>query len=395
MNIPYGRQFIDESDIHAVVETLKSDFMTQGPKVAEFEQVVAEYHGCKYAVAFSNGTAALHACYYASEIKIGESFITSPITFAATANAGLYVGAVPKFVDISLETYNLDIKLLDGVLTEDVKVVTPVSFAGYPVDLKSIREIIGEDRVLIHDAAHAIGAKFDGRNIVDYADMTVLSFHPVKHIACGEGGMVLTNSKEYYDKLILFRTHGITKNTEQLSKIDGPWYYEMLELGYNYRLTDMQSALGITQMEKLDHSLYKRNMIAREYIRLLNELNWIILPDVVSDLNWLDEEIYFDLDKKPEVLHSYHLFPIRLDESVNRKDFYEYLRSKSIFSQVHYIPVHTLPYYQDNFGFSYGDFPNAESFYNSEISLPMFPTLTEEEFNYIITVIKEYPISNE
>lgn len=388
--IPYGTQFIDQKDIDTVIETLKSPFMTQGPKVAEFEQSVASFLGAKYAVAFSNGTAALHACYYASGIKKGETFLTSPNTFVASANGGLYVGAKPGFVDIDEQTYNMDLDKLKTALTDDVKVVTPVSYAGYPVNLKKVREIVGPERVIIHDAAHAIGAKIDNQNIVDFADMTILSFHPVKHVATGEGGMVVTNSKELYHKLKRFCTHGITKEASELQNNEGPWYYEMQELGYNYRLTDLQAALGVTQLNKLNQSLYKRNRIAEKYDQAFSEIEWLKTPKEISPISeWIDNIDVNEIEAV-ENLHAYHLYPIQVEAGVSRERLFNYLRENNIFVQVHYIPVHLQPYYQEKFGFKAGDFPIAESFYSKEISLPMFPTLTDEEQAYVIRKIKEF-----
>ena len=391
--ISYGRQFIDEDDIQTVIETLKSDYMTQGPKIKEFEDKVAKYHGCKYAVAFCNGTAALHAAYYSVGLKRNEEFITSPITFAASGNGGLYLGGIPKFVDIDKDTYNIDINKLSEAITEKTKVITPVSLAGYPVDLKAIREIIektGKDIKIIHDAAHAIGALREGRNIIDYADVTILSFHPVKHVTTGEGGMVLTNSEEYYKKLSLFRTHGITRDSKELLENQGAWYYEMQDLGYNYRITDMQCALGITQMNKLNRSIYKRNQIAKFYEEKLKDIEWLKLPLGYFSKDWLEEEKYKDLKEKPENINSYHLFPILLENTEERKRFFDYMRENNIFVQVHYIPLHLMPYYRKKFGFKKGDFPVAENYYSREVSLPMYPTLTKEELEYIIKVIKEF-----
>lgn len=393
--ISYGRQYIDEADVKAVVETLQSDYMTQGPKVKEFEDKVAKYHGCKYAVAFCNGTAALHGAYYAVGLKEGDEFITTPITFAASGNGALYLGGIPRFVDIDKDTYNMDITKLKGNITEKTKVITPVSLAGFPVDLKAIREIInetGKDIKIIHDAAHAIGAKRDGRNIVDYADVTILSFHPVKHVTTGEGGMVLTNDEEYYKRLCLFRTHGITRNPEELIENHGAWYYEMQDLGYNYRITDMQCALGITQMDKLDNSLYKRNQIAKYYEEELKDIEWLKLPLGYFSKEWLDDKKYEGLKEKPENLNSYHLFPILLENSEERKRFFEYMRENNIFVQVHYIPLHTMPYYKEKYGFKKGDFPVAEDYYSREVSLPMYPTLSKEELEYIIKKIKLFKI---
>ena len=391
--ISYGRQYIDEVDIKVVLETLQSDYMTQGPKVKEFEDKVAKYHGCKYAVAFCNGTAALHGAYYAVGLKEGDEFITSPITFAASGNGALYLGGVPKFVDIDKDTYNIDTTKLKENITNKTKVITPVSLAGYPVDLKAIREIIdetGKDIKIIHDAAHAIGAKRDGRNIVDYADVTILSFHPVKHVTTGEGGMVLTNDEEYYKRLCLFRTHGITRNPKELIENHGAWYYEMQDLGYNYRITDMQCALGMTQIDKLDNSLYKRNQIAKYYEEELKDIEWLKLPLGYFSKEWLHDKKYESLREKPENLNSYHLFPILLKNSEERKRFFDYMRENNIFVQVHYIPLHTMPYYKEKYGYKKGDFLIAENYYKREVSLPMYPTLSKEELEYIVKKIKKF-----
>lgn len=391
--ISYGRQYIDKKDIEAVIETLQSDYMTQGPKVKEFEDKVAEYHGCKFAVAFCNGTAALHAAYYAVGLEKGDEFITSPITFAASGNGGLYLGGIPKFVDVDKNNYNIDINKIEKAITGKTKVITPVSLAGYPVDLKAIRKIIentGKDIKIIHDAAHAIGALRENRNIVDYADVTILSFHPVKHVTTGEGGMVLTNDENYYKKLCLFRTHGITKNPDELEENQGAWYYEMQELGYNYRITDMQCALGITQMSKLDKSLYERNKIADYYDNELKDLKWLTLPINYFEKEWLKDEKYKDLKIKPENLNSYHLYPVLLKDPVERKNFFDYMRENNIFVQVHYIPLHLMPYYKKNYGYKKGDFPVAEDYYSREVSIPMYPTLTKEELDYILEIIKKF-----
>lgn len=390
-NIPYGKQNLEEDDLQAVIEVLKSDWLTQGPTINKFEKEVAKYHKCKYAVAFSNGTAALHGAYFVStKTPLGKKhkqidnhierweFITSPITFAATANAGLYCGGTPQFVDMDMNTYCIDINLINDAITENTRVIAPVSYAGYPVDIKAIKQLakVKENNVcIIHDACHAIGAVRKGAGIADYADMTVLSFHPVKHIATGEGGMVLTNNKDYYDRLMMFRTHGITKEEEFLSvKNSGPWYYEMQELGYNYRLTDIQAALGISQMKKLDRSITERNRIAGIYNNAFNELKWITTPPRID---------------AAQGLHSYHLYPVCLQKDISRKEFFEYMRYNNIGVQVHYVPVHLHPYYKRNFGFSPNQFKTAESFYDSEVSIPMYYGIKEDELNHVLdTIIK-------
>ncbi|MGM0509044.1 MAG: UDP-4-amino-4,6-dideoxy-N-acetyl-beta-L-altrosamine transaminase [Fusobacteriota bacterium] len=389
--IPYGTQNIDKTDINEVVETLKSDYLTQGPKIKKFEKAVADYHNCKYAVAFSNGTAALHGAYFASGLQKGDEFITSPLTFAASSNGGLYLGGIPRFVDINPNSYNIDLLQLEEKISKKTKIITPVSYAGFPVNLEKISKISKKHNIkIIHDAAHAIGAKKDGKNIIDYADMTILSFHPVKHVATGEGGMVLTNNKKYYEKLKEFRTHGITKDPEKLDKNPGDWYYEMQSLGYNYRMTDIQASLGITQMKKLNKSIYKRNLIAKKYEEELANLSWLDLPTNKFKKDWLKDKSFENLNKKPKNLNSYHLFPVLLKDPKDRKPFFDYMRKNKIWVQVHYIPVHTMPYYKKKFGFKKGDFPNAERFYQKEVSIPMYPSITNSQLTYVIDTIKNF-----
>lgn len=415
--IPYGKQYIDQSDIDAVTEVLESDWITQGPKIREFEDAVAKYHNCKYAVAFSSGTAALHGAYYVStKFPFGKKqntirdlnsflswgrpstkdfdqfceqyweFITTPLTFAATANAGLYCGGAPKFVDIDMSTYCIDIEQIEDMITEDTRVITPVSYAGYPVDIKTIRELpkVKENKIcIIHDACHAFGAIREGHGIADFADMTILSFHPVKHICTGEGGMVLTNNEDYYKKLLLFRSHGITKNKEDFkSELDGDWYYEMQELGYNYRITDMQCALGLSQLKKIDQFLYKRNQIAKMYEEDLKEIEWIKTPPGF-DLSWINNIEYENLKEKPENLHAYHLYPILLDEKVNRKEFFDHMRKNGIGVQVHYVPVEKLPVYE-----KFVRCQKSISFYRREISVPIYYLLGGDELKIIFNLIK-------
>lgn len=382
-NIPYGKQDITEKDIEAVVKALKGELITQGNIVPEFEEKLAKYHDVKYAVLFSNGTAALHGAYYALGVKEGDEVISSPITFVASTNAGIYQGATPKFVDIDEHNYCIDLHKLKDAINDKTKVITLVSYAGYPVDIKKIREIIKDtDIKIIHDAAHAIGAKRDNDGICKYADMTMLSFHPVKHITTGEGGAILTDSKEYYEKLIMFRSHGITRNRDYMQKDDGPWYYEMLELGYNYRITDICSALGISQFERIEENLLSRQKIAKKYFEELKNISDITLPKY--------EFMPEDTKTLPDSFNSYHLFPILLKDEEQRKEFYSYMRDNNIFVQVHYYPVHLQPYYKEHYGFKEGDFPISENFYKREISLPMYMTLKEEEQNYVIDTIKNF-----
>ena len=386
--IPYGRHNIDDDDIKAVIETLKSDFMTQGPKVAEFEDKVAKYHKCKYAVAFSNGTTALHGAYFASGIGEGDEFISPAMTFVSSSNAGIYMGAKPILCDISMDTYNIDIEQIFCKITDKTKVITAVSYAGKPVDIKVIRQQLQElqkEIVIIHDAAHAIGSKYEGANVCDFADMAMLSFHPVKHVATGEGGIILTNNKTFYDRLTLFRTMGITKSPELMTECHGDWYYEMQSLGNNYRLTDLQCALGISQMNKVEASIRRRNEIATIYDEELKDIP-LLTPKNNFCRNWVKGG---DMSQEKNI-HSYHLYPVLLQENADRKHFFDYMRENNVMVQVHYIPINFMPYYKENFGYKTGDFKNAENFYWREVSLPMFPALTESQQSYVIDVIKKY-----
>ncbi len=373
--IPYGRQNIDEEDIKAVIEALRSDWITQGPRVEEFEARVAENCGARYAVAFNSGTSALHAAMYAAGIEAGDEIITTPLTFVATANAALYVGARPVFVDIDENTYCIDIEGIEEVITSRTRAIVPVDYAGYPVDMKRIREIADKHNlVVIEDAAHALGAEREGEKVGSQADMTMFSFHPVKHITTGEGGMIVCNNPDYYRRLKLFRSHGITKEVECLKANDGPWYYEMQELGYNFRITDIQCALGISQMNKLDKFLEERRLLAGKYDQAFNDVNYLHTPPTPP----------------PDSSHAYHLYPLLLAADINRKDFFTYLREHNIAVQVHYIPVHLQPYYRRHFGYKPGDFPKAESFYAQEISLPLFPGLTREQQEYVIKMVTSF-----
>ncbi len=397
--IPYGRQTIDESDVQAVLSVLQSDWLTQGPVGKEFEEAVAAYHGCRYAVSFCNGTAALHGAYHVSktacfgkdQAPLAEqdsfSFITTPITFAASANAGLYCGGQARFVDIDPTTLNLDLTQVEAAIDDTTRVITPVSYGGYPVDLQRLRalpKVQAQNLCIIHDACHAIGAKVGGNSIVDFADMTVLSFHPVKHLCTAEGGMVLTNNVAYYEKLMRFRTHGITKNpSEFIADSHGDWYHEMQELGHNYRLTDLQAGLGLSQLQKLNQSIYRRNEIAEMYDIALQELSWIKLPPRF-DRSWLQDTAFQELNRRPDNLHSYHLYPIQVEKGVDRKALFDHLRQHGIGVQVHYLPVTMHPYYNQPTP------PQANAYYNSTISLPMYHHLTTAEVAYVIDTIKAF-----
>ena len=377
-DIPYGRQQIDQGDIDAVIKTLKSDFLTQGPKVEEFEKAFANYVGSKYAVAVSNATAGLHISNLALGVNEGDRVITTPITFAASANASRYCGAEVWFADIDPETYLLDIKsvekLLQGKPTGFFKGIVLVDFAGLPVNLEGFRKLADQHGLwIIEDAAHAPGGYFiDSKGYQNkcgngrYADCAVFSFHPVKHIACGEGGMVTTNDSKLYELLKLYRSHGITK--DNMSEDHGGWYYEMQTLGYNYRLTDMQAALGISQLAKNPKGLIRRNEIADKYKNAFknSKIKFQTLP----------EDSY----------HAHHLFVI---EIADRKGLYDYLKEHNIFAQIHYIPLHTLPYYKE-IGYGDADLSNAENYYKQCISLPMYPSLMDEEQDYVIQKVMEY-----
>ena len=372
--IPYGRQQIDENDLKAVLETLKSDFLTQGPKVKEFENKFAKYIGVKYSVAVSNATAALHISVLAKSLKKNDAVITSPITFAASANCIRYSGGQVWFADIDPDTYLLSFESTKALIESKprgfFKGIIPVDFGGLPVDLEKFRDLANKHGLwIIEDACHAPGGHFiDSKGIkqmcgnCEYADFGIFSFHPVKHIACGEGGMITTNSKEMYERLIMLRSHGITKN--RMRKNDGPWYYEMKELGFNYRLTDIQSSLGITQLAKNINGVERRNEIAKKYKEAFTEkFKFQVLP----------KNFY----------NAHHLFVI---ESEKRKELYDFLNENNINAQIHYIPIHTFPYYK-KIGYKNANLINAENYYSKCISLPMYPSLKDEEQDYIINKV--------
>lgn len=364
MIIPYGRQSVTEEDIQAVVDVLRSDYLTTGPKVAEFEKKVADYVGAKYAVAIANGTAALHAACFAAGIGEGDEVITTPITFAASANCVLYCGGKPVFADINPKTYNISPKEIEKKITDKTKAVIPVHFTGQPCDMERISEIAKRHNlVVIQDGAHALGADYRGQKIGSIGDMTIFSFHPVKHITTGEGGMIVTNSEEYYRRLVLFRTHGITRDGNMLLKNEGDWYYEQRVLGYNYRITDIQCALGISQLMRLDAFIVKRRRLVERYNAAFAENPKIKVPFVTEGCN-----------------SSWHLYIIQVNE---RKRVFDKLRAAGIGVNVHYIPVYRHPYYQEN---GYQDFycENAENLYEHIISLPLYPDLTDEQQDYVI-----------
>lgn len=369
--LPYGHQSISDEDIDAVVSVLRGDWLSQGPSVEEFEKTVAQYLGVENAVSFSNGTAALHGAMYVSGVQAGKSTLTTPMTFAATSNAALYCGGTPLFADIDPETLCLDPKSAEEVLNKhDVRVIAPVSFAGYPVDLAPFREMARKKgSVLIEDGCHALGGERDGRKIGFEADMTVFSFHPVKHITTCEGGMVVTNNSHYAQALRRFRSHGIVKDPALFTRpYAGGWDTDMQELGYNYRLTDVASALGTSQMKRLDGFITRRREIATQYRELLKDVQGLSLP-------------------AHHVGHAYHLFVVRVDASI-RRAFFDELRAAGLGVQVHYVPVHLNTYYRDRFGYKPGDFPHAEKYSSEGLSLPIFPDMESDDVLRVVDTVK-------
>lgn len=391
--IPYGKQNITKEDIDAVVEVLKSDFLTQGPKINEFENHFAQYIGSKYAVAVSNGTAALHLCTLALGVNSGDKVITSPITFAASANCIRYCGGEVVFADIDPNTYLIDYDSVKNLLESSpigtFKGIIAVDFAGRALDLEKFKALAKKYNLwIIEDACHAPGGFFhDSKGISqncgngNYADLAIFSFHPVKHIACGEGGMVTTNDDALYKKLLTLRTHGITKSESEFvnsvsfacgqetknEQFPG-WYMEMQTLGFNYRLTDFQAALGLSQLNRADEGVIKRREIAEKYFEAFKDKSFIKGQSKVIEG------------------HAYHLYIIEVE---NRLGLYNHLRENNIFAQIHYVPVHLMPYYKE-FGWKKGDLPKAENYYNHCLSLPMFPSITDEEVNFVIKKIKNF-----
>ncbi|AIQ71330.1 UDP-4-amino-4,6-dideoxy-N-acetyl-beta-L-altrosamine transaminase [Paenibacillus graminis] len=371
--LPYGQQWIDEQDIEAVVEVLKGDMITQGPAIEAFENKVAAYVGAKYAVAFTNGTAALHGACFAAGIGEEDEVITTPITFLASSNCVLYQGGTPVFADIDMNTYNLDPAMIELKITERTKAIIAVDFTGQPVEIDRI-SMLARDRqlVLIQDAAHSLGASFGGRKIGSWADMTMFSFHPVKHVTTGEGGIITTDNEEYYRKLMLFRSHGVTKIPGELTKNDGPWYYEMQELGYNYRMTDLQAALGVSQMDKLDDFIARRREIVSMYNERLSNIPGVIIPI-----------------QHPKAESSWHLYVIRIEPTCSqgsRREWFEALRAEGIGVNVHYIPVYLQPFYK-KMGYQPGLCENAEHYYETAITLPLFPKMSNSDVDDVVAAI--------
>lgn len=380
----YSHQSINQNDIALVVRVLKSDWITQGPNVKDFEEALSRYTGARYAVAVANGTAALHISCLAAGIRNGEEVITSPITFAASANCVLYSGGKPVFADIEEDTINIDPQEIETNVTRRTKAIIPVHFAGHPCDMEKISVIARRyDLMVIEDAAHALGAQYrisrggenekwskvgDGR----FSDMTIFSFHPVKSITTGEGGAVLTNNRDLYDRLLILRNHGITREKKALlNKDEGPWYYEMQALGFNYRITDFQCAMGLSQLKRIDSFLKRRQEIAALYHEALVGLEEIVLPQV-----------------RATVKSAWHIYCIRLKDASKRKMVFEALRGSNIGVQVHYIPVYYHPYYR-KLGYKKGICKRAEDFYRRTITLPIHPGMRDKDVRYVVMRLKE------
>lgn len=388
--IPYGRHWIDENDIHAVVRTLRSERLTQGPLIEKFEQALAEYCGAKYAVAVNSGTSALHIACLAAGIKDGDEVITSPVTFVASANCVLYCGGKPVFADIGKDTYNIDTAEIRKRINSKTKAIISVHFAGLPCDMETIKKIADEyDLKIIEDACHALGAewldsngKWNKTGSCSHSDMTVFSFHPVKHITTGEGGAILTNNAEIYERLLLLRNHGITKNPSKFINKDlafshsfapNPWYYEMQELGFNFRITDMQCALGLSQLKKIEPFLSRRHEIA------------VIYNEALKDNKYIKTSLTTETRKS-----AYHLYTVQIDFlrlGKSRLSVMNELTKKGIGTQVHYIPVHLQPYYMDKFGYRAGDYPAAEGYYSKTLSLPLYSKMSDADVENVIDCI--------
>ncbi|MGA8540466.1 MAG: UDP-4-amino-4,6-dideoxy-N-acetyl-beta-L-altrosamine transaminase [Terriglobales bacterium] len=375
--LPYGRQSLDDDDIQAVVEVLKSDWLTTGPKVGEFEEQFAAWVGARHAVSFSSGTAALHGAVFAAGLGPGDEAVTSPLTFCATANCILYQGGTPVFADVSPDTMNLDpdevSKKMSARASSRVKAIIAVDYAGHPAALDELVQLAKKQgAMLIEDACHALGAEYHGRRVGGIADMTVFSFHPVKHLTTGEGGMVATNDARLAETLRRFRNHGISSEARQRQEA-GQWFYEMVLLGFNYRLTDIASALGLSQLAKLSRNLVRRREIAARYTAAFRCVPGLIPPNVRAEVN-----------------PAWHLYPIRLDMAVltgDRGQIFRALRSENIGVSVHYIPVHLHPYYRDQLGHRAGEYPVAETAYERLISLPMFHGMTDADVADVIAAV--------
>jgi len=369
--IPYGHQWIDNKDIKEVTKVLKTDWITQGPKIKEFEKIIAKYCSAKYAVAVSSGTAALHLAYLAADIKNKDEVITTPLTFASTANAVVYCGGKPIFVDIEKDTFNINPELVEKSITPRTKAIATVDLAGHPCDYDKILKIAKKHKLLVvEDASHSLGSEYKKRKIGSIADMTIFSFHPVKAITTGEGGMIVTNNKSLYEKLKTLRHHGIVKKPKK-----GSWYYEIENPGYNYRITDFQCALGISQFKKISEFIKRRREIVAKYNKEFKDIKEIMTP----------------IEKK-YAKSAWHIYPIQLKLEklkVNRKKIFEELRGAGIGVQIHYIPLHLQPFFKNKFGYKKGNFPITEKYYQGAITLPLFPKMTTKDVKTVIEMIKK------
>lgn len=393
--LPYGTQYIDDDIVNDVVEVLRSDFLSQGPKIKEFEQQMAKQVNADYCVAVANGTAALHLAVQALQLPQGRKGITSPITFVASSNSFLYSHLFPEFVDIDEKTYCMDPELLKQKVDEDTGVIIPVHFAGQPCDMETIAEIRREnnphgDLYIIEDAAHAIGSKYQNGEPVGsccYSDMTIFSFHPVKTMTTAEGGAITTNCGVLYERLLMLRNHGLTRDAGKFENKDmavgnengkdiyGPWYYEMQTLGFNYRMTELQAALGVGQLRNLDKFIARRNDVMNAYDKAFKDIPWLTIPY-----------------RSPDVTSTLHLYVLLFDFKAigkTRSQVMAQLREKGIGTQVHYIPVHLQPLYRQQFDFKKGDFPKSEYYYDHCLSIPIFPKMTGEDIARVVQAIKE------
>ena len=365
--IPYSHQWIDNKDIKEVVKVLKSDWLTQGPKVEEFEKAIAKYCNAKYGVAFSSGTSALYAAYKTAGIKEGDEVITTPLTFVATSNMISVLGAKPVFVDVEQDTLNINPELIERLITSRTKAIATVDFAGVSCDYDKILKIAKKNKLLlIEDACHALGTEYKGRKLGSFADIAIVTFHPVKHITTGEGGVALTNNKNFYEKLKIVRNHGIIKKPEK-----GGWYYEVKEPSFNFRITDIQCALGISQLKKIDRFLKRRREIIAKYNKAFKDVKEIILP---TEKNYLKTARY--------------IYPIQVKKQ-NRKKVFSNLQEQGIGIQIHYMPLHLHPFYKKRFEYKKGDFPIAEEYYERAITIPLFPKMTNREVDYVIKSVKK------
>ena len=366
--IPYGKQWIDGDDIGEVVSVLKSDWITTGPKIKEFEDALCSYIGCRHCVAVNSGTSALDIAVQSLDLPKGSEIITTPFTFVATSNAIIYNGLKPVFADICSDTFNVDPVSIREKITKDTRAIIYVDYAGQPCNIKAIKDIADEfDLFLIEDACHALGAEYDGRKVGNFADMTVFSFHPVKHITTGEGGAVVTNSRELYDRLLLLRSHGIDKNTQERYGPNASWAYDMKYLGRNYRITDFQAALGTSQLKKLDVFVKRRQEIADKYNEAFADVSEIVTQSTESSIK-----------------HGWHLFTILLGGDIDRNDFFTRMREKNIGVNLHYIPIYKFTYYRNNFKLDDDEYPATEDIFRRIVTLPLFPLMSDEDVLSVI-----------